>query len=249
MIATVPQCSRVRSVAVNVENIRTADAVPAGPDAAWSRLRPLPLRPVGALRRRLADGQSRAATEPYDVLRTRTAFAMAPAGWTRLGVTQTRGGIAAPATALNLALAEARRPDHRVVLVELDLERSGLLRLTGHRMPRGATGPQRAMLKIRDNLALIAFSAPKDRAAETLLDPRFRAEVTRTVPPLAPDMVILHLPPVLLGDEGLAALDLADTILLAVDGTRDFPTHVRAAEQLIAPRRPLLGLFHYDAER
>ena len=53
----------------------------------------------------------------------------------------------------------------------------------------------------------------------------------------------------LVGDEGLAALDYADTILLAVDGTSDFPEHVRAAERLIAARKPLLGLFHYDAER
>lgn len=234
---------------MNINSIRTADAVPAGPDAAWHSLRPLALRPEGALRMRLADGRSGAATEPYDVLRTRTAFAMSAAGWTRLGITQTRAGIAAPATALNLALAEARRPDRRVALVELDLEGSGLLRLTGHRMPQGATGPQRARLKIRDNLALIAFSAPKDRAAETLLDDRFQAEVAETLLPLAADAILMHLPPALLGDEGLAALDFADTILLAVDGTADLPAHVRAAEQLIAPRKPLLGLFHYDAER
>lgn len=223
--------------------------MPAEPGAAWHDLRPLALHAEGALRTRLADGHTPVPTEAYDVLRTRAAFAMAAAGWTRLGITQTRAGIAAPATALNLALAEARRPDRRVVLVELDLEGSGLLRLTGHRMPKGATTPQRAKLKIRDNLALIAFSAPKNRAAETLLDHRFRTEVAKTLLPFAPDAVLLHLPPTLLGDDGLAALDFADTILLAVDGVADFPAHVRAAEQLITPRRPLLGLFHYDAER
>lgn len=234
---------------VNIDIIRTADAVPAGAEAAWDRLRPLTLNRAGALRGRVADGGSRQATEPYDLLRTRAGFAMSSEGWTRLGITQTRPGLAAPATAVNLALAEARRPGRRVVLVDLDLEHSGVLRLAGHRMPRSAAGPQRAMLKIRDNLALVAFSAPADRAAETLLDPRFRAEVADTLPPLAADVVLLHLPPTLLGDEGLAAFDLADSILLVVDGTRDFPAHVRAAERLIAPRRPLLGLFHYDAER
>lgn len=237
-----------------MENFSTAEPKPAGAalagaDAAWRRLRPLALPDRGPLRRRLADGRSRLASEPYDVLRTRTAFAMAEAGWTRIGVTQTHDGIPGPATALNLALAEARRPDRRTVLVELDLEQGALLRLTGHRMPRGATRPQRAMLKLRDNLALIAFSAPKDRAAETLLDGHFRAQVDAMLPSLAPDLVVLHLPPLLVGDEGLAALDMAETILLAVDGTRDFPAHVRAADKLIAARRPLLGLFHYDAER
>lgn len=232
-----------------MENISIAGPAPAGADAAWRRLRPLDLPRRPDLRRLLADGTSRPAVEPYDVLRTRTAFAMAETGWTRLGVTQTRKGAAGPATALNLALAEARRPHRRIVLVELDLEDGSLLRLTGHRMPTGSSGPQRAMLKLRENLALIAYSAPRDRAAETLLDDRFRAEVAATLPTLAPDLVVLHLPPVLSGDEGLAALDFAETILLAVDGTRDFSAHVRAADQLIAARRPLLGLFHYDAER
>lgn len=231
-----------------MEKILAVESAAAAVDSAWHDLRDLEISPSGPLRARVADGRSRAATAPYDVLRTRSAFALAEAGWTRIGVTQARNGIAGPATALNLALAESRRAGRRTVLVELDLERGGLLRLTGHQMPRGASGPQRAMMKLRENLALIAYSAPKDRAAETLLDGRFRAEVLATLPTLAPDLVVLHLPPILVGDEGLAALDLAETILLAVDGGGDFPSHVRAAEKLIAARRPLLGLFHYDSE-
>ena len=190
---------------MNIDNIRTADAIPAGPDSSWRSLPPLVLQHAGALKGRLADGRSRVSTEPYDVLRTRAAFAMSASGWTRLGITQTRHGSAAAATALNLALAEARRPDRRVALLELDLENSGLLRLTGHQMPQDATGPQRAMMKLRDNLALIAFSAPKNRAAETLLDLRFQEEVAETLRRFDPDVVLLHLPPALLGDEGMDA--------------------------------------------
>jgi len=37
-------------------------------------------------------------------------------------------------------------------------------------------------------------------------------------------------------------------LLLVVDGTADTPALLRDAEALIAPRRPLLGLFHHAAE-
>lgn len=234
---------------MNIDSIKAAEPVPADTDAVWRNLQRLSLPDRGPLRRRLADGRSRVPTEPYDLLRTRAGFAMAAAGWLRLAVTQARDGIAAPATALNLALAEARRPGRRVVLVELDLHHAGLLALVGHPMPRDTAEPQRAMLKINDNLAFIAFSAPRDRAAETLLDPRFRTRFADTLLLLEPDIVVIHMPPLLAGDEGLAALELSETVLLTVDGSRDLPAHLRSAEKLISSRRPLLGLFHYDAER
>ena len=237
------------SAILNIDNITAAEAVPADRDLAWRDLQQVHLPERGVLRRRLADGRTRVPTEPYDLLRTRAGFAMAAAGWQRLAVTQARNGIAAPATALNLALAEARRPGRRVALVELDLQHGALLGLIGRDVSHGTADSQREMLKIHDNLALVAFTAPKDRAAEILLDPRFRTRVADTLAALEPEVVILHMPALLTGDEGLAGLDLADTVLLTVDGARDLPAHLRSAEKLISSRRPLLGLFHYDAER
>ena len=65
-----------------------------------------------------------------------------------------------------------------------------------------------------------------------------------TLPPEPP----LNVPPMLEGDAGIVAVEHCQTLLLVVDGTADTPALLREAEALIAPRRPLLGLFHHAAE-
>ena len=221
-------------------------------DAAWAALPALGWPHRTLLRLRLAGGPpdhpGLAAVAPYDVLRTRSMQAMAAAGWSRIGVTGTGRGPAAPAVALNLALSVARRADQRVALVDLDLDRQPVLGLLGHALPppNGVLHWSRA--RLGENLALASFTAPPGRSAETLLSAQFQARLAEMVESLAPDLTILHLPPILMADAGMAALDLAETVLLAVDGTSDTAARIRAAEGFVVARRPLLGLFLYDGE-
>ncbi|WP_134726296.1 hypothetical protein [Paracoccus luteus] len=224
-----------------------------GPDGdAWATLSPLPWPHAADLRRRLAGGpqahRGLASTHPYDVLRTRALYALADAGWTRLGVAQSSPGPASAATALNLALAAARRPDQRVALVDLDLERRPVLGLLGQTVaaPDGATRSSRSRLQA--NLAILSFASAPGRGSETLLAPQFHRHVTDLLAGLAPDLVVVHVPPILAGDAGIAAIEMVDTVLVAVDGTQDTAATVRGAERLVAARRPVLGLFLYDAE-
>ncbi|WP_112873377.1 hypothetical protein [Paracoccus endophyticus] len=219
---------------------------------AWATLLPLAWPHGAALRRRLAGGPpghpGLAATHPYDVLRTRALHVMADAHWSRLGVTQSSPGPASATTALNLALAAARRPDQRVALVDLDLERQPVLGLLGQTLtaPNGPTRSCRS--RVQPNLALISFAAAAGRGSETLLAEQFHRHVADLLAELAPDLVVVHVPPILAGDAGIAAVEMVDTVLIAVDGTQDTATSVRGAERLVAARRPVLGLFLYDAE-
>lgn len=221
-------------------------------DEAWSALSSIPWPRSLGLRRRLAGGPRShpglASVHPYDVLRTRALQAISDVGWTRLGVTQSSQGPAAAATALNLALAAARRPDQRVALVDLDLERQEILGLVGHSVA-APDGPTRSCrTRLWPNLAVISFAAAVGAASETLLSSQFKNHVGDLLDDLEPDLVIMHVPPILVGDAGIAAIELVDTVLIAVDGTQDTAASVRGAERLIATRRPVLGVFLYDAE-
>lgn len=237
----------------------TPQAAPGGPDQArgpqgdaWTTLLPLAWPQGAGLRRRLAGGPpghpGLAATHPYDVLRTRALHVMADSHWSRLGVTQSSPGPASAATALNLALAAARRPDQRVALVDLDLERQPVLGLLGQTLtaPNGPTRSCRS--RVQPNLALISFAAAVGRGSETLLAEQFHRHVADLLAELTPDLVVVHVPPILAGDAGIAAIEMVDTVLIAVDGTQDTAATVRGAERLVAARRPVLGLFLYDAE-
>lgn len=223
----------------------TAAAEPAG----WADLLLIPLTSPYARRHMIAGEWGEAPRAPYDVLRTRAGQALSDGGWTRLGVTQTRHHEAGPATALNLALAEARRPERRVALVDLDLGDRGVLRLLGQQLVERPGQPlTEGRLRLTANLALLAFHAPPGTETETIAGPDFRARLERALDRLNPDLVVLNVPPMLEGDAGIAAIEHCQTVLLVVDGTADTPALLRESEALIAPRRPLLGLFHHAAE-
>lgn len=220
-----------------------------GQTQGWAEMPVLPLPQKAALRAAIADDRNPARTEGYDLLRTRILAATAAQGWTRIGVTQARGrGLAGPLTALNLALSEARRPDRRVVLVDLDLARQPVLRRLGAVPPVAGTGPRWHGHRLADRLALLSIAAPATEAATLLLADRFQGDLAQRLAALGPDIVILHLPPMLAGDAGLAALPLAETVLLAIDGRADTARDLRACEARIGETRPILGLFLHDAE-
>lgn len=192
----------------------------------------------------------------YDLLRTRLLGEMSSREWTRLGVTQSGVGRAGPLAALNLALSEARRPGRSIVLVDLDIARQPILGQLG-----AATGPQPApgeqpglsdgtftLWQLAERLALIAVPAPPVEAATRLLDPDFQDRLDEALAKLSPDMVILHLPPLLAGDAGIAGLPLVQGLLLVVDGRSDTAARLRDCQSRIGETCPILGLFHFDAE-
>lgn len=218
-----------------------------GADSPWSALSPLAQE--GACHRDVADGsEDPAATEGYDLLRTQMQQACAAREWTRIAVAQAGAdGHAAAATALNLALSQARLPHRGVVLVDLDLERQPVSRLLSASLPSGAVEISAAAISAR--LALLRVTGTRALgAAETILSPAFRSALDRQIGQMQPDLVLFNVPPLLAGDAGLAALELAHAVVLAIHGRADTAADVRLAETRIAGRCPLLGLFLFDAE-
>ncbi|MBM3606293.1 MAG: CpsD/CapB family tyrosine-protein kinase [Alphaproteobacteria bacterium] len=218
--------------------------------ASWAEIPRWGLPEDRGLRAQIADGSDKRRSEGYDILRTRMMAATAARDWSTIGVTQARAGKAAPLTALNLALSEARLLSRRVVLVDLDIERQPVLVALGIARSRDAV-PQVAALPewaLSDRLAVMGVTAPADQAATLLLDPAFQARLHARLAALSPDITLLHLPPMLTGDAGLAGVGWAQAVLLTINGRADTAAGLRDCEARIGDACPILGLFHYDAE-
>lgn len=224
----------------------------AAPDPArlWESLTTVGLDPEHLARNSLfPDAGDDAARRAFDVLRTRTAQAMAERGWRRLAITSPTAGCGKSFVAANLALSLARRPGSRIVLVDADLRRPRLADLFGVADP----GPLRAMLageqpieshlrRAGPSLALALNDAAAADAAEVLAAADTAGAMAAMVEALAPDTVVLDLPAALVGDDVLAALPLVDAVLIVADGTRTTAEDIRRTERLFEGRVPLLGV-------
>lgn len=203
----------------------------------------LPQKP--ALRAAIADDHGRARAKSYDLLRTRILPEITERAWTRIGVAQAVSGPASALTALNLALSEARRPGRRVALVDLDVTQQPVLGRLGQAPLAEGPAKWRALT---ERAALLSIPAPAEGASTMLLSARFAEELSDRLAQLAPDQVILHLPPLMEGDAGLAALPLTQTVLLTIDGRRDTAGVLRRCEEFVTRHCPLLGVFLHNAE-
>jgi len=227
---------------------RLRNALPASPrHPAWQNLTDIPLPSTGARATLIADGSDRRAAKGYDLLRTQTNAALIAKGWNIIAIAQSRSqGKASAVTALNLALSEARRPGRKVVLVDLDLERQPISRLLDSPPPTPEEGL--TLNSVTERLALVRVAAHEGEMTEMLMDPKFHEQLENRLPELDPQIILLHLPPLLDGDAAIASLNLAHTVLLVIDGCADTAADVRHAEKRIGTRCPVLGLFLYDAE-
>ena len=191
----------------------------------------------------------------FDILRTRVAQAMAANGWRRLAITAPTHGCGSSFTAANLALALARRPGSRTVLIDLDLRRPNLHRLFGL-PPTGAlrdfldgTQPMESLfVRIGHSLALGLNAEPVPDAGDVLHAPDTRDALQAMEVQLDPELVLVDLPPTLVGDDVIAMADKVDAVLLVADATKTTAKDIRACEQMFAGKVPLLGVVLNQAQ-
>lgn len=212
----------------------------------WAELPWIEMPQKAALRSTIADERNLDRAEGYDLLRTRVLPEVTARNWRRIGISQARPGPAAPLTALNLALSEARRAERKVVLVDLDFSRQAVRARLGQPLRSDHQGIH--LGRLAEQLALITIDAPAAEAATLLMDQAFLKGLEAGLTSLTPDCMIFHLPPILEGDAGLAALPLVQSVLLAIDGRKDKAADLRRCEAYITPCCPVLGLFLHDGE-
>ncbi|WP_168219819.1 CpsD/CapB family tyrosine-protein kinase [Pseudotabrizicola formosa] len=192
--------------------------------------------------------QSLAGTA-FDILRTRVSQAMIERGWKRIGITSPTHGCGKSFTAANLAMALARRPGSRTVLLDLDLRRPGLHSLFGA-SPSGALrafleGSQpldQLFVRVGRTLA-IGFNSETVPDAGDVLHSAETLQALESIDHLLdPEIIVLDLPPALVSDDVLAMRGKLDAVLVVVDGNQSTAKDIRACEALFENRIPLMGI-------
>ncbi|WP_192931153.1 P-loop NTPase [Gemmobacter serpentinus] len=219
------------------------------PEKVWESLSPVTLDSALLAGNGLfPDAAQHTVTAQFDILRTRLVQAMQERGWRRIAVTSPTHGCGKSLIAANLALALARMPSARTVLLDLELRHPDLARLFGT-----GTGPMRDMLsgeqpleshlrRVGSNLALAFNGEPVTGAAETLLAPQTAETLRAIADHLDPTVMVLDLPPALGSDDVISILPHVDAVLLVADATRTTAEDIRACERLFDGRTTLMGV-------
>jgi len=195
------------------------------------------------------------STETFDLLRTRILQALAAKKWGRIAVSSPTHGCGKSFVAANLALAMARLPSCRTVLIDFELRDPHLGPLFG----QTSVAPLREYLsgdqpleshfrRYGPNLALALNGEAIGMPAALLQAPSTREALEAMQYHLEPDIVIFDTPPALGSDDVISIADQIDAVLLVVDGTQTTPADIRACERLFEGRLPLLGVVLNRAE-
>ena len=185
----------------------------------------------------------------FDILRTRISQAMAERGWRRIGITSPTHGCGKSFTAANLAMALARRPGSRTVLLDLDLRRPNLHSLFGI-TPTGAlrdfldgSQPMESLfLRVGKSLAIGFNGEAVPDAGDVLHSADTTEALSAMEVQLDPEITVMDLPPALVSDDVLAMKGKVDAVLLVVDGTQTTAKEVCACEALFESHMPLMGV-------
>jgi Mrp family chromosome partitioning ATPase len=219
------------------------------PDIAWSSLATISLDPAVVARHGLfPQAADHPVTAQFDILRTNMLQAMSEREWVRIAVTSPTHGCGKSLVAANLALAMARLPSVRTVLVDLELRGPELAHMFGAdvgplgEMLSGEQPIESHVRRLGDNLALALNNTAIRGAAESLLSPETAETLAVLEQTLQPNVMIFDMPPALGSDDVLSILPLVDAVLLVADGTRTTADDIRACSQLIEGRSSLLGV-------
>lgn len=167
-------------------------------------------------------------SDQYRLLRTRVLQMMRAKNWHSVGITSPGAKAGKTLTSINLAISVAREGNHDVVLVDADIRKPSIAEDLGIRVDRslveylaGECPLEGLLISVAGiaNLTIIPGgrrAGPKaepERLKSTLMSDllaSFRNLSRRTV-------MIVDMPPVLLGDDVIAVAELLDSMLIVVN--------------------------------
>lgn len=223
----------------------------AAPDAAQGHVSSKFIRREAALAAMDAK-HAKISAQRFSLLRTRILREMRSRGWSRLAVVPVTPGAGGTFVAVNLALALARQPHTQVTLIDLDLGKpsvAGQLGIPGCtavsaalREGGGGLGALVSRVDEAPNLSVLAPDRAEPDAAELLQDEAL-AQAMRQLHDSHPARIAVIDTATLLGeDAALAALPLADALLLVADGRSGTASDMAECERLLVGMPPVMGV-------
>jgi Mrp family chromosome partitioning ATPase len=223
---------------------------PAPPADAWSALPAFEPRAEVLRRHRIVTfDKSDPSYVAFDVMRTRLGKVFRDNGWTKLGVVSPTKGCGKSTIAANLAFSLTRAPERRAALIDLDLRQPHLHQTLGFTdrprigaFLRGEQALSETFVRVGSNLA-IAFNATGEReSAELLQSPTCAAAIAEIERTLAPDMLIVDLPPMLSCDDAVGLLPSLDAVMVVAAAGQTRAREIEECERLIGENARFLGV-------
>ncbi|MBV1905931.1 MAG: CpsD/CapB family tyrosine-protein kinase [Pseudomonadales bacterium] len=175
-----------------------------------------------------SDNEDATVADRYRLLRTRTLQLMKPRGWNTLGITSAGPKAGKSLTALNLAITMARSSDQKIVLVDADLRKPSIAQDLGLDVDKGIIDFLSTDIPLSDilihpkelpNLTILpGRSAPNSAVTPELLSSAKMNNLVETFSAgKTPNLVIVDLPPALIGDDVIAQASHLQCLLLIVE--------------------------------
>jgi protein-tyrosine kinase len=169
-------------------------------------------------------------SKSFDILRTQILQSMDQKEWQILAVTSPTPGCGKTFTAINLALSIARQRERSVVLVDLDLQKPQIGNRLNLKSDQGILGAlegkstlANAMTRVRiGNLRMTVLPCEKStlHSSEWMASSALSALLRELKQGDRSRIVILDLPPMLIGDDVISLLPQVDCVLfVAAVGT------------------------------
>ena len=192
---------------------------------------------------------------PFNLLRTRVSAVMDKSGWKSIGITSPTPGCGKTLVSLNLAMSLARVEGLRVVLIDLDLKRPSLAHTLG--IKSSATMAQAlagrcefgdCFVQVGEGLVVGLGGGHVRESSEMLRGPRAKELFKFVSLNLAPDVILLDLPPMGVGDEVLTLLPIIDCAMLVAAAGQTSIAEIDTCEQQIEQHGNFVGVVLNKAE-
>jgi capsular exopolysaccharide synthesis family protein len=180
-------------------------------------------------------------------------------GWRSVGVTSPGPRAGKSLTAINLAISMARDGAYGVVLVDADLRRPSTAELLGVAQPVGLIDYLTSDLSLDevllrpdvDNLTILPGRSDDSGTAvpELLTSNKMSALIDDLQRGSRPSVIVVDLPPILVGDDVVAVAPLLDCMLIVIEEGKTEIEDLRRAAELIKDFNILGTVLNKSAER
>lgn len=248
--AAIQKARETRQDAPASATTQTAAPKLTGRAQAWSTLAPFkPRLDLMARNRIVTFDQKDKAHVPFDMMRTQVLSSCRKNDWKVIGITSPTPSCGKTVTAINLAFSFARQKDTRTVLMDVDLRKPMVAENLGisvpHSMGRFLSGGEAVedhFLSYGETLAIGTNNRRSLHSAEILQDSKANDAMTFLHNSLAPDIVIVDMPPMLATDDVLAFLPNVDAMLLIAAAGTTIMSDIDDCERELSERTNVMGV-------
>lgn len=231
----------------------SAEAVPpvTQPDPdPWSALKKIDISAEALVENRIiSHNKSDPAHVSIDILRTKLLKELRANGWKRVAITSPTPACGKTFLSTNLACSLARQPTLRTMLIDFDLRKPQVQNFVGaaerkslERFLTGKESLEEYFLLAGPNLAVGLNSHPIANASELIHDDQSKRVLDNAIERLAPDVVVLDLPPLLTTDDVLAFVPSVDCAILVAAAGQTTAEEIDECERQLARLTTFLGV-------